>query len=75
MIYGCSTPVEVTNQRFYLDKSFERINYVVGIFFNKGSGWTFDEVRDIWIRISRYDPLAASSFIPLPEELNNSMKD
>ena len=75
MIYGCSTPIEVTNQRFYLDKSFERINYVVGISFNKGSGWTFDEVRDIWIRISRYDPLAASSFIPLPEELNNSMKD
>lgn len=35
---------------------------------------TFDDVRDIWIRISRYDPLTASSFIALPDGLDNSMK-
>ena len=34
----------------------------------------FDEIRDTWIRISKYDPLAVSSFLPSPEELNNSMK-
>ena len=73
MIYGCSTPIEVTNQRFYLNKSFERLKQVIGNFFLKGWGWTFDEVQDIWIRISRYDPLAAISSIPLPDELNNSM--
>ena len=74
MIYGCSTPIEVTNQRFYLNKSFERLKQVLeSFFFSKGSGWAFDEVQDIWIRISRYDPQAAISFIPLPDELNNSM--
>ena len=73
VIYDCSTSIEVTNQRFYLNKSFERLKQLVGNFFMKGSGWMFDEVQDIWIRISRYDPLAASSFIPLPDELNNSM--
>ena len=73
VIYGCSTPTEVTNQRFYLNKSFERLKQVIGKFFINGSGWTFDQVQDIWIRISRYDPLAPSSFIPLPDELNNSM--
>ena len=73
VIYGCSTPIEVTNQRFYLNKSFERLKQVIGKFFIDGSGWTFDEVQDIWIRISRYDPLAPSSFTPLPDELNNSM--
>ena len=31
-------------------------------------------MRDLWIRISRYDPLAASSFLALPDELDNSMK-
>ena len=74
VIYGCSNPIEVTNQRFYLNKAYKRIKHVIENFFNKGSGWMFDEIRDIWIRRSKYDPLAASSFIPLPEELNNSMK-
>ena len=73
VIYGCSTPIEVTNQRFYLNKSFERLKQVIRKFFINGSGWTFDKVQDIWIRISRYDPLAPSSFIILPDELNNSM--
>ena len=73
VIYGCSTPIEVTNQRFYLNKSFERLKQVVGNFFIKGSGSTFDEVQNTWIRISRHDPLAASSSIPLPYALNNSM--
>ena len=74
MIYGCSTPIKVTNQRLYLNKSYQRLKQIIGNFFNKGLVWTFDDVRDIWIRISRYDPLTASSFIALPDELENSMK-
>ena len=35
VIYGCSTPIEVTNQRFYLNKSFERLKQVVGNFLLK----------------------------------------
>ena len=33
-----------------------------------------DKIEDIWINISSYDSLAASSYIELPSELNNSMK-
>ena len=32
-----------------------------------------DEIKDIWINISNYDPLVGISYIPRPE-LNNSMK-
>ena len=33
-----------------------------------------DKIEAIHIKISNYDPLTGSSFISLPQELNNSMK-
>ena len=38
------------------------------------SGWSIDQVQDIHININDYDPLAGSTYIPLPTELQNSMK-
>ena len=40
----------------------------------EGSGWIVEIIDDIHIFISNYDPLSGSSYIPLPPELNNSMK-
>ena len=40
----------------------------------EGSGWTIDEIQDININVNNYVPLTGSSYIPLPKELNNSMK-
>ena len=37
------------------------------------SGWIIEQVQDIHINIKNYDPLAGSSYIPLPRELQNSM--
>ena len=39
----------------------------------KGSGWVIEQVQDIHININNYDPLAGSSYIPLPRQLQNSM--
>ena len=40
----------------------------------KGSGWITDSVIDYNISISKYNPLAGSTYIQLPKELNHPRK-
>ena len=40
----------------------------------KGSGWTFDSVIDHNISISKYNPLAGSSYVKLTKELDHARK-
>ena len=40
----------------------------------KGSSWIIDSVIDCTINISKYDPLAGSSYIKLPKELDHPRK-
>ena len=40
----------------------------------KGSGWIIDSVIDHTISISKYNPLAGSSYIKLPKELDHVRK-
>ena len=40
----------------------------------KGSGWIIDSVIHHTVSISKYDPLAESSYIKLPKELNHPRK-
>ena len=40
----------------------------------KGSGWIIDSVIDHTISISKYNPLAGSSYIKLPKELDRPRK-
>ena len=40
----------------------------------KGSGWIIDSVIDHTVSISKYNPLAGSSYIKLPKELNYPRK-
>ena len=40
----------------------------------KGSGWIIDSIIDHTIRISKYNPLAGSSYIKLPKELDHPRK-
>ena len=42
--------------------------------FRKGSGWIVDSVIDHTISISKYNPLAESSYIKLPKELDHPRK-
>ena len=41
----------------------------------KGSGWIIDSVIDRTINISKYNPLAGSSYIKLPKELDHPRKE
>ena len=41
----------------------------------KGSGWIIDSVIDHTISISKYNPLAGSSYIKLPKELHHPRLD
>ena len=41
----------------------------------KGSGWVIDLFIDDIINISKYNPLAGSSYIKLPKKLNHQKTD
>ena len=64
----------VTNQRFDLNNAYEELNDRLDIWTSLGSGWIIDKIEEISIDISNYDPLAGSSYIKLPPELNHLMK-
>ena len=65
----------VTNQRFNLNNAYEELKDRLDIWTGEGAGWIIDHIEEISIDISNYDPLAGSSYIPLPSELKNSMKE
>ena len=44
------------------------------IYSDGGSRWIIDKIEGIWINIANYEPLARSSYFPLPSELKKSMK-
>ena len=67
--------ITVTDQRFDLNKAYEKLKHRQGIWGERGSGWIVDKIKGIHIKISNYDPLSGSSYVPLPPKLNNSMKD
>ncbi|GIX71903.1 uncharacterized protein CEXT_773651 [Caerostris extrusa] len=41
----------------------------------RGSGWSFQEVTYLELKINKYDPLYASSYIDLPKELKKDQLD
>ena len=73
-IFRNSDAITVTNQRFNLNTSYEKLKHRLSIYSSEVFGWIVDKIEDIWINISNYDPLVGRSYIPLPPELNNSMK-
>ena len=73
-IYINSEAVIVTNQRFDLGTSYEKLRHILNIWSGEGSGQIVDKIEAIHIKISNYNPLSGSSYIPLPLELNHPMK-
>ena len=70
-----NSPVKtIINQRYRLNDSFEEILNLLDIWINEGSGCITDKIEGLYINISKFEPLAGSSYISLPEKLNNSMK-
>ena len=66
--------ITVANQRFNLNSASEELKSRLDIWTGLGSGWIVDKIEDIDIDIANYESLAGSNYIPLPPELNNSMK-
>ena len=73
-IYFNSKAITVTDKEISLNSAYEEWNYKLDIWGEGGSGWIIEKIENIWIKISNYEPLAGSSYIPFPPKLNNSME-
>ena len=73
-IYFNSVTKTVRNYRFKLENSFQEILYMIDNWINEGSCWIVKSVESQYINISTYRPLLGSSYISLPEKLNNPRK-
>ena len=73
-VFRNSDVITVINKRFNLNTSYETLKYRLNIYHSEGSGWIIDTIKNIWISVANYDPLAGSSYIPLPLKLNNPKK-
>ena len=72
--YISSDAMTVTNQKFNLNAAYKKLKILLDIWDGLGSGWVVDKTEDICINVSNYEALVGRSYIPLPTELNNSMK-
>ena len=64
----------IINFGFNLDKSFQEIFYIIDNWINEGSGWIIESIEGFYLNISAYSTLIGSTYIKLPDQLNNSMK-
>ena len=64
----------VINDRYYLGELLKELINGIDQSTREGSGWIIDRVENFYINTANYEPLSGSSYIPLPKELNNSMK-
>ena len=69
-----STIKTIINDRYFIENSFEETINRTDQWTSEGSGWIIDNVETFYINIANYKPPSGSSYIPLPKELNNSMK-
>ena len=72
-----STPQTIMNNteiKVALEATQQTILNKIAIWISEGSGWTIESVDKHYLNVVQFQPLAGSSFIKLPEELQNSKK-
>ena len=57
-----------------LQSSKDHILNMIAQWISEGSGWTVESVDNHYLNIVQYQPMKASSYIKLPQELRNSAK-
>ena len=57
-----------------LQSSKHEILNITAQWISEGSGWTIESVDNHYLNIVQYEPMKGSSYIKLPEELNNPKK-
>ena len=79
--YSYSKAETIINESYIDDNVFKSIYSISNSYIKhtknllgKGSGWITDSVREYNINISKYNPLACSSYIILPKELDHPKK-
>ena len=72
-VYSFASKMEIVTESTDLpvlyDQMTDKIFELLQNFNNRGSGWQFDRVEHLDININPYNPLSASSYIPLPGKL------
>ena len=72
-VYSFASKMEIVTESTDLSDLYNtmtsRIFELIQNFNNRGSGWQFDRVEHLDININPYNPLSASSYIPLPKKL------
>ena len=72
-----STPEIIINNieiKASLEASQQIILNKIAIWISEGSGWTIESVDHHYLNVVTFQPLTGSSYIKLPEELQNNMK-
>ena len=72
-----STPQTIINNTeimVALEATQQMILNKIAIWISEGSGWTIKSVDHHYLNVVTFQPLAGSSYIKLPEELQNNMK-
>ena len=57
-----------------LQSSKHEILNITAQWISEGSGWTIESVDNHYLNIVKYEPMKGSSYIELPQELNNPKK-
>ena len=66
--------INETDIKLSLQASQQQILKKISQWISEGSGWTIDSIKNHYINIVNYNPLKGSSYIKLPQELQNSAK-
>ena len=66
--------INETDIKLSLQTSQQQILNKIAQWISEGSGWTIQSIEKHYINIVNYNPLKGSSYIELPQELQNSAK-
>ena len=66
--------INETDIKLAIQASQQLILNKIAQWISEGSGWTIQSIENHYINIANYSPLKGSSYIELPQELQNSAK-
>ena len=66
--------INETDIKLAIQASQQQILNKIAQWISEGSGWTIQSIENHYINIVNYSPLKGSSYIKLPQELQNSAK-
>ena len=72
--FNSATKTVINFDKYDLDKSFQKILYIIDIWINEAIGRIIKSIDAQYVNISIYGPLIGSTYIELPDKLKNPMK-